>query len=54
MDWPNTSEPADEIGEIDPEVISALVARYCPNCSPAEIVRLVLDVLGQNSVDDLG
>jgi hypothetical protein len=54
MDWPKASEPADEIGEIDPEVIGALVARYCPDCSPAEIVRLVLEVLGQKSLDDVG
>jgi hypothetical protein len=53
MDWSKTSEPTDEIGEIDPKVIGELVARYCPDCSPAEIVRLVLEVLARKSLGDV-
>lgn len=35
----------DEIGEADASVIAEIVARYCPLCSAAEILRRVKEVL---------
>jgi hypothetical protein len=52
MESPKKFEPADEIGEVDPKVIGDIVARFCPSCSPSEIVRLVLEVLARKSLGE--
>ena len=39
------TEPSDDIGDVSVEEIAAIVTRFCPNCSPEEILRLVMEVL---------
>ena len=49
---PETRDPVDEIGDVDPEAIGAIVARYCRGVSPSDIIRLVLEVLARKSVGE--
>lgn len=49
---PETRDPVDEIGDIDPAAIGAIVARYCSGVSPSEIIRLVLEVLARKSIGE--
>ena len=49
---PETREPVDEIGDVDPAAIGAIVARYRSGVSPSDIIRLVLEVLARKSVGE--
>jgi hypothetical protein len=42
---PETRNPVDEIGNVDPAAIGAMVTRYCSGVSPSDIIRLVPEVL---------
>ena len=53
MTLPETREPVDEIGDVDPAAIGAIVARYCSGVSPSEIVRLVLEVLARKLLGEI-
>jgi hypothetical protein len=50
--FPETRDPDDEIGDIDPVAIGAIVARFCSGVSPSEIIRLVLEALARKSVGE--
>lgn len=39
------TEAGDEIGDVNVEEIAAIIARFCPHCSPEEIMRLVQDIV---------
>jgi len=49
--FPEKIDPEDEIGDVDPVTIGAIVARYCSGVSPLEIARLVLEVLARHPLD---
>ena len=49
MPDPNKAEPNDEIGEIKLDDIVATIAKCCPDCSPEEIIRRVIEVLSLKS-----
>jgi hypothetical protein len=53
MASPEKGDPDDEIGDADPAVIGAIVARYCSGVSPSEIVRLVLEVLARKLLGEI-
>jgi hypothetical protein len=42
---PHDPDCSDEIGEIDMDEIAQIIARFCPDCSPEEIMRRVRDVV---------
>jgi hypothetical protein len=52
MALPETREPVDEYGDVDPAAIGAIVARYCSGVSPSDIIRLVLEVLARKSAGE--
>ena len=52
MALPETLNPVDEIGNVDPAAIGAMVTRYCSGVSPSDIIRLVLEVLARKSVGE--
>lgn len=45
MTDPERTEPGDEIGEASVEQIAAIIARFCPDCSPEDILRHVHEIL---------
>lgn len=52
MEPDSKTEPQDEIGEADASVIAAIVARHCPFCSAAEILRRVMEALRPQPLPD--
>lgn len=52
MASPEKNETEDEIGDVDPAVIGAIVAQHCSSVGPSEILQLVLEVLTRTTLGE--